>query len=70
MVKVIGPEHCKVVEEGGNVTVYVTGVSMSGGVKNDNNRPASENKDKSEADKDWNWNKYGWGEDVWSSIIS
>ncbi len=52
MVKVIGPEHCKVVEEGGNVTVYVTGVSMSGGVKNDNNRPASENKDKSEADKD------------------
>jgi len=52
MVKVISPEHCKVVKEGNDVTVYVTGLSMSGGVKDDNNRPASENKDKSEANKD------------------
>ena len=52
MVKVIDPEHCKVVKKGNDVTIYVTGVSMSGGVKDDNNRPASENKSKSEADKD------------------
>ena len=30
-----------------DVIIHVTGVSMSGGVKNDNNRPVAENKRKS-----------------------
>ena len=35
-----------------DVVVHVTGVSMSGGVKNDSNRPAPENQSKPEAKKD------------------
>ena len=34
-----------------NVVVHVTGVSMSGGVKNDNNRPSSEYKKESGGEK-------------------
>jgi hypothetical protein len=34
-----------------DVTVHVTGVSMSGGVKNDSNRSAQSDKEKSEAEK-------------------
>ena len=34
-----------------NVVVHVTGVSMSGGVKNDNNRPSSEDKKESGGEK-------------------
>ena len=34
-----------------NVVVHVTGVSMSGGAKNDNNRPSSEDKKESEGEK-------------------
>ena len=53
-----------------DVVVHVTGVSMSGGVKNDSNRPAPENKSKPEAKKDWNRNEYGWRANGWPSIVS
>lgn len=34
-----------------DVTVFATGVSMSGGVKNDSNRPAQSDKKESEGEK-------------------
>jgi len=34
-----------------DVTIYVTGVAMSGGVKHDSNRTASEDKTESEGEK-------------------
>tara|TARA_R110000796_G_scaffold78_4_gene389 strand:- start:311 stop:445 length:135 start_codon:yes stop_codon:yes gene_type:complete len=37
-------------EERKDVTVKVTGVSMSGGVKNDSNRPTQSDKEKSEGE--------------------
>ena len=38
-------------EKSKDVVIHVTGVSMSGGVKNDNNRPSSEDKKESGGEK-------------------
>jgi hypothetical protein len=38
-------------DEKKDVTVFVTGVSMSGGVKNDSDRATPEDKEKSEGEK-------------------
>ena len=52
-----------------DVTVFVTGVSMSGGVKNDSNRTTPEDKKESEGEKARDSRSDDWRSSFWLWIL-